>query len=217
MFPNASCQWVPVALSADIPRAAVAPGWLPGLEIALWRSASGRIAASSNRCPHRGMRLTHGFVRGENLSCIYHGWTFGPDGACVRIPAHPDLTPPATINSQNKTAAEAGGIVWVCDGNPNSPPPEFLGLEPVRSLTFDAGPAALDAVTDTETSGTGLRGATVGGLRVQLVLAPLPGAQILVHVLAATDATLEGRIATARAAEGLRRMAEAISRRREAT
>ncbi len=216
MFPNASCQWVPVALSADIPRAAVAPGWIPGLEIALWRSASGRIAASTNRCPHRGMRLSHGFVRGEKLSCIYHGWTFGPDGACVRIPAHPDLTPPATINSQNKTVVEDGGIVWVCDGNSNSPPPEFHGLEPVRSLTIDASPAALDAVTDTDASGMDLRVATVDGVRIQLVLAPLPAAQILVHVLAAANSPLEARIAAARAAEGLRRMAEAVHLRGDA-
>lgn len=216
MFPNASCQWVPVALSADIPRAAVAPGWLPGLEIALWRSASGRIAASSNRCPHRGMRLSHGFVRGENLSCIYHGWSFGPDGICVRIPAHPDLTPPATINSQNKTVVEIAGIVWVCDGNPDSPPPEFRGFEPVRSLTIDASPAALDAVTDADATGTGLPGTTADGVRIQLVMAPLPGAQILVHVLVAAGSKLEVRIAASRAAEGLRRRAEAISRRRDA-
>jgi nitrite reductase/ring-hydroxylating ferredoxin subunit len=216
MFPNASCQWVPVALSADIPRLAVVPGWLPGLEIALWRSASGRIAASSNRCPHRGMRLSHGFVRGEKLSCIYHGWSFGPDGTCVRIPAHPDLTPPATITSQNKTVVEVGGLVWVCDGNANSPPPEFHGLKPVRSLTVDASPEALDAVTDIDTSGTGLRGATVAGVRMQLVLAPLPGAQTLVHVLVSANSTLQDRIAVARAAEGLRRRAEALSQSRDA-
>ncbi|MGO7418409.1 Rieske 2Fe-2S domain-containing protein, partial [Rhizobium ruizarguesonis] len=40
--------------------------------IALWSSASGRISASADRCPHRGMSLSHGFVRGETLSCIYH-------------------------------------------------------------------------------------------------------------------------------------------------
>lgn len=212
MFPNASCQWVPVALSADIPRAAVAPGWLPGLEVALWRSASGRIAASSNRCPHRGMRLSHGFVRGENLSCIYHGWSFGPEGNCVRIPAHPDLTPPETINSQNKTVIEAGGLVWVCDGAPKSPPPEFKGLAPVRSLNFDVDPAALDAVTETLAGGNGLRSATVDGTLLHLVAAPLAGLHLLVLVLVSADAPLEVRIAASRAVEALRRKAEAVYR-----
>ena len=68
-------------------------------ELAVWRSASGRIAAWRDRCPHRGMRLSHGFVRGESLNCIYHGWTYGADGACRRIPAHPEVVPPATIRA----------------------------------------------------------------------------------------------------------------------
>jgi nitrite reductase/ring-hydroxylating ferredoxin subunit len=194
----------------------VAPGWLPGLEIALWRSASGRIAASSNRCPHRGMRLSHGFVRGENLSCIYHGWSYGLNGACVRIPAHPGLAPPETINSQNKTVIESGGLVWACDGSPNSPPPVFPGLEPVRSLTFDASLAALDAVTASDTSNKGLRSAMVAGERIHLVVAALAGPQLLVHVLLAANSTLDARIAASRAAEALRRKAEAVSGSREA-
>lgn len=216
MFPNASCQWVPVALSADIPRLAVVPGWLPGLEIALWRSASGRIAASSNRCPHRGMRLSHGFVRGENLSCIYHGWSYGLDGACVRIPAHPGLTPPATITSQNKTVVEVGGIVWVCDGDPSSPPPGFHNFEPVRSLTIDVSPAALEAALEADANGLGLCCFTLAGVRIEMVLTPLPAAQTLVHVLVAADSTIGDRIAASRAAEGLRRMAEAVSLSRDA-
>lgn len=212
MFPNASCHWVPVALTDDVPRTAVVPAWIPGFEIALWRSASGRLAASQNRCPHRGMRLSHGFVRGEKLSCIYHGWNFGLDGACVRIPAHPDLTPPATINSQNKTVAEVGGIIWVCSDSPTSSPPVFRKLAPLRSLTFDATPAALVAVTEPVVDGNGLRCATVEGQHLHLVVAPLAGPHLLVHVLVAEEATLEIRIAASRAAEALRRSAEDVSR-----
>lgn len=211
MFPNAFCQWVPVALSVDVPAATVSPGWLPGLELALWRSAAGHIAASSNRCPHRGMRLSHGFVRGENLSCIYHGWSFGPDGGCVRIPAHPDMTPPATINSQNKAVLEAGGIVWVCDSNPKSPPPDFHGLVPVRSLTIEASLAALEAAARAVADGKGLLAATIDGVRIHMALAPLAGPQLLAHVLVAADSTCEDRIAASRAAEAFRRMAEAMS------
>ena len=153
------------------------------------------------------MRLSHGFVRGENLSCIYHGWSFGPEGNCVRIPAHPDLTPPETINSQNKTVVESGGLVWACDGEPNSPPPEFKGLVPVRSLTFDVSPEALGAVTDIDENNKGLRSATLAGVMIHLVVAPLPGSQLLVHVLVAANSSLETRIAASRAAEALRRNA----------
>lgn len=212
MFPNASCTWVPVALSADVPVATVAPGWIPGLEIALWRSASGRIVASSNRCPHRGMRLSHGFVRGENLSCIYHGWSFGADGACVRIPAHSELVPPTTITSQNKTVVESGGIVWVCDGAENPPPPEFRGLEPVRSLTINATPDVLQTITAADANGTDALAANVAGVPIRLVLAPLRDGQCLVHVLIAAKSSTDDRIIASRAAEALRRMAESAAR-----
>jgi nitrite reductase/ring-hydroxylating ferredoxin subunit len=205
-----------VALSANIPAGAVAQGWIPGLEIALWRSASGRIVASSNRCPHRGMRLSHGFVRGETLACIYHGWSFGPDGRCIRIPAHPNLTPPETINSQNKAVVEAGGIVWVCDSSPSSPPPVFKDLEPVRSLTIDVGLAALEATAGVDTHDMGLFSATVAGVRIHMILAPLAGGQTLVHVLVKAGSTLEERIAASRAAERLRRTTEAVSHGNEA-
>lgn len=213
MFPNTACQWVPVALSADIPAATVAAAWIPGCELALWRSASGRIAASNNRCPHRGMRLSHGFVRGENLSCIYHGWSYGIDGTCVRIPAHPDMIPPATINSQNKKVMEVGGIAWVCDGNPQSTPPEFEGFDPIRTLTIDVSPATLESAAETRKNDMGLLVGTIAGVRIHLAAASLAGPQTLVHLLVASNATHEERIAASRAAEAFRRMAESVSQR----
>lgn len=216
MFPNAACQWIPVALSVDVPPATVVPAWIPGLELALWRSASGRIAASSNRCPHRGMRLSHGFVRGENLSCIYHGWSFGIEGTCIRIPAHPDMIPPATINSQNKTVTEVGGIVWVCEGEPQSAPPALEGLSPLRTLTIDVSPAALENFAEARKTGLDLFVAVFDAEEVQLLLAPLPEQQTLTHVLVAANATHQNRIAASRAAEAFRRLVEA-SQTRHAT
>jgi hypothetical protein len=89
-------------------------------------------------------------------------------------------------------------------------------LEPVRSLTFDASQAALEAVTNADASGKGLRLATVAGVQLHLVVAPLAGPQLLVHVFAAASSTREDRIAASRAAEALRRQAEALSRSQNA-
>ena len=80
--------WTAVCIAADLPAKVVMPSVCDGTDIAVWRSASGQLAAWADRCPHRGMRLSHGFVRGEALNCIYHGWTYGADGGCTRIPAH---------------------------------------------------------------------------------------------------------------------------------
>lgn len=56
-------------------------------------------------CPHRGMRLSLGFIRGDQVACLYHGWHYDA-GQCRYIPAHPQLTPPETIRVQAFETAE---------------------------------------------------------------------------------------------------------------
>lgn len=130
--------WTPAALCKDIPAGTAAPAQLGAQDLAIWRSASGRIAAWADRCPHRGMRLSHGFVRGEALSCIYHGWRYGAGGQCLRIPAHPDLTPPSAIKVPVFAVAESSGVIWVADGDPQTAPPVFAGFAGFRSVRIAA-------------------------------------------------------------------------------
>ncbi|TIU23620.1 MAG: Rieske (2Fe-2S) protein, partial [Mesorhizobium sp.] len=117
MPPYPTGSWMPVALSADL------PAGTPVGPIALWRSRSGRTAAFADRCPHRGMRLSHGFVRGEALSCIYHGWSYAQAGNCLRIPAHPGLAPPETIRVATQAVEDSGGIIWIAVDEAAALPP----------------------------------------------------------------------------------------------
>ncbi|SCB58108.1 Rieske [2Fe-2S] domain-containing protein [Rhizobium aethiopicum] len=199
-------SWTPVALSADLPLATVIPAWTPAGSIALWRSQSGRASASSDRCPHRGMRLSHGFVRGEALSCIYHGWSYSPAGGCVRIPAHPDLVPPETIRVAVQRVEESDGIVWVAVGEPALPPPRLGHLVPIRSLTLNADIAAIEAAAGGKVDADGLiRVADCPWMRL------LPTAQTgctLIYVLVEQDRNVADRITASRIAEAVRRRAE---------
>ncbi|MDK4734235.1 Rieske 2Fe-2S domain-containing protein [Rhizobium sp. CNPSo 3490] len=203
---NTAGSWTPVALSADLPPATVIPAWTPAGSIALWRSQSGRASASSDRCPHRGMRLSHGFVRGEALSCIYHGWSYSPAGGCVRIPAHPDLVPPETIRVAVQQVEESDGIVWVAVGESAMPPPRLGDLVPVRSLTLNAEIATIETAAGGKANADGL---------IQLADCPwirlLPAAQIertLIHVLVEQGRSVIDRITASRIAEALRRRVE---------
>lgn len=129
--------WTAVALSAGLRVGGVMRSFVDGKELAVWRSASGKVAAWDNRCPHRGMRLSHGFVRGEQLACLYHGWHYGQDGVCSYIPAHPDLEPPKTICAQVFPCVEADGFVWV-NGDPSDLPRGFApDMVPLRSIYVD--------------------------------------------------------------------------------
>lgn len=185
------------------------PARIQAGSIALWRSQSGRVAASADRCPHRGMRLSHGFVRGEQLSCIYHGWSYSQAGKCLRIPAHPGLVPPDTIRVVTHKVEETSGIVWVANGEPAVKPPLFEGLVPLRSLIVHAGRAAL-AAAGAKIATDGLSWQMPGTPTIRLLPVPQEDGETLIHVLVLEGSTASERVAASRAAESLRRMAERI-------
>jgi nitrite reductase/ring-hydroxylating ferredoxin subunit len=210
-FPNPDCQWVPVALSADVGPASVVPVRTANGAAALWRSASGKLSACADRCPHRGMRLSHGFVRGEALSCIYHGWSYGPSGQCLRIPAHPDLIPPDAIKVATETVAEAGGIIWVARDETDTPPPRIAGFEALRSITVMALPAHIRRSAVDARDEDGALGCSLGGRPVRLLCTDQADGATLVHILVEAGSAIAERIAVSRSAEGLRRAAEALA------
>lgn len=194
-------QWVPIAVSADILDGTVVPARLPKRPIAVWRSASGQLYANGDRCPHRGMRLSHGFVRGETLSCIYHGWRFGTDGACRKIPAHPAVEPPKTINCGPLPVAETNGVVWGAVNRPAEDPVTIEGYEALRSLVIAA---PVDAI-----SGSDAGEIQLGGYSARLLLNPFGPDEVFVIVLVETGLSIADRLAVSTAAEALRRSAEA--------
>ena len=104
--------WTAVALSRDLEPGAVTGVIVDGREWALWRSETGRAHIWEDRCPHRGMRMSFGFVRGERLACLYHGWEFGAEGRCLRIPAHPRIEVPPTITVWRHGCREAMGMIF---------------------------------------------------------------------------------------------------------
>lgn len=198
--------WTAVALSQDIPAGTAAPGHVGGNDLAIWRSASGRIAAWADRCPHRGMRLSHGFVRGEALSCIYHGWRYGQNGQCMKIPAHPDLEPPDAIRVPAFAVTEGSGVVWVAAEAPVGPPPSFPGFAGFRSLQVEAPIASV-------ARGLGGDGAVIharfGQTDVVALLQPLSGDRTGLHILAPEAASADALDALSVAVEGARRRIEA--------
>jgi nitrite reductase/ring-hydroxylating ferredoxin subunit len=105
--------WYAVGSAQGLLPGSVMAATVHGVEMAVWRTASGKAQAFNSRCPHRGMRLTYGFVRGEQLACIYHGWHYEGSGHCALIPAHPTLNPPKTICATTYGLAERDGLLWV--------------------------------------------------------------------------------------------------------
>ena len=202
--------WTAACLAADLPAATVLHATCGEAELAVWRTATGRVAAWTDRCPHRGMRLSHGFVRGEALSCIYHGWTYGADGACRRIPAHPEVVPPASIRAEVFSVIEADGIVWVAPQGTTAAPPDLAGFEPVRALTVNQSLAGIDAHLGGAFSppGAALRKSHIQGQSVGLWLQLLGPDRLTLVGLIGTGAGVAPRVMLSRWLEDLRRRAE---------
>lgn len=132
-------DWIPIALGRDIPDGVTRAVIVDSRELVIWRGSDGVAHVWEDRCPHRGMRLSLGFVRGNALNCLYHGWEYGAAANCLRIPAHPDLTVPPTIRANAFAATEAGGMVWMSDAGADAPP-QLPELTPVISLAIEATP-----------------------------------------------------------------------------
>jgi nitrite reductase/ring-hydroxylating ferredoxin subunit len=139
--------WIPLALSRDIPSGATRAVILDGQELVLWRGDAGTVQIWEDRCPHRGMRLSLGFVRGNSLNCLYHGWQYDAGSRCMKIPAHPDLEVPPSIKANAFEATESGGLILLNQGTAELPPVVLAGL-PVASLAIDADIGTLLQLTE---------------------------------------------------------------------
>jgi nitrite reductase/ring-hydroxylating ferredoxin subunit len=127
-----SRRWFPICSREDLAPRHIVETELLGRELAVWRSSDGGVNVWSNRCPHRGMRLTVGVNFGRELRCAYHGYRFADgSGACTAVPAQPDKTPPRSLRVQIYPVLQAGSLIWTrllddgpagADGPARAPP-----------------------------------------------------------------------------------------------
>lgn len=105
--------WYPVAYSRDVIETPISAR-LFGEGVAVWRDGGGEVRAALDYCPHRGARLSQGWMTDGCITCPYHGWQFGDDGVCVRIPQTPNQTAlPPKAKLATLQAAERYDLVWV--------------------------------------------------------------------------------------------------------
>ncbi|MBF0276751.1 MAG: Rieske (2Fe-2S) protein [SAR324 cluster bacterium] len=107
-------HWFAFYASQQIMPAEIRARSMWNTDIAVWREENGSIHAWKNRCPHRGMRLSYGFIRGSQLVCLYHGWNYeGATAQCSYIPAQPNLKGPKTACVRDFACFEKHGLVWI--------------------------------------------------------------------------------------------------------
>ena len=183
--------WVAIGGSSGLAPRAVMPAIIRGTELAVWRDPDGAVHAWRNQCPHRGMRLSFGFVDGDGrLACRYHGWRYGTDGKCAAIPAHPDRPPPDDVSATAYASDERDGLIWVALSDAPSLGEIVLPGEELmfcRSLVARADPdMIIDAAAAHEVA-PGVVRAEGEGAVVVLALQPIDPRRTGVHLLMVAD------------------------------
>jgi phenylpropionate dioxygenase-like ring-hydroxylating dioxygenase large terminal subunit len=138
-------DWHPVARVSELTSGGPVAARLLGEDIVLWRSGDDYFAWR-DLCVHRGTRLSLGkVVDGKSLECPYHGWTYGRDGRCILMPAHPEQTPPAKACVDVYRATVRHGVVWVALGDASSSVPTFELMEDGAHQVLMSGPYRVHA------------------------------------------------------------------------
>lgn len=126
--------WLPALLSTELPEPDCAPVRLKllGEVLVAYRATSGRVGVLDTYCPHRNANLFWGRNEQEGLRCVYHGWKFDADGACVDMPNEPARSQfKEKIKQVAYPAVDKGGLIWVYMGPPELQPeiPHFDWLD----------------------------------------------------------------------------------------
>lgn len=117
---------------------------LLGEDIVVWQ-AGDAVMAWRDLCLHRGAKLSLGEIHGDRLMCPYHGWTYNTEGRCVRIPAHPEQSPPVKAVVRTYPVRVCYDLVWVSLGEPAHDVPHFAEWDDSTFRRVLCGPYAFNA------------------------------------------------------------------------
>jgi 5,5'-dehydrodivanillate O-demethylase len=112
--------WHPVALSKKLAKGSALPLRILGEELTLYRGESGTPYLVGGRCAHRLTVLHTGWVEGERIRCVYHGWQYDGTGQCVQRPAEKDTGLP-NCKIPGYALHEYCGLVFAYLGDGSAP------------------------------------------------------------------------------------------------
>lgn len=107
--------WYVAAFSEDIGEKLLST-WVLGEPVVLYRKQDGEAVAVGGRCPHRFYPLGESTRIGDTIQCGYHGFTFGPDGRCTRLPSQQVV--PSVFRIPAYPLVERGLWAFIWPGDP---------------------------------------------------------------------------------------------------
>ncbi len=89
-----------------------------GESILFYRDSQGKAIALEDRCCHRNVPLSLGYLEKDRVVCGYHGWRYNAQGTCVHIPSQLDEAKiPKTAQIKSYPLMEFNRWLWVFMGD----------------------------------------------------------------------------------------------------
>ena len=121
--------WLPIHRAEELRAGQAKPITIMSERFTLYRGETGAPHVTAFRCPHRGTQLSAGWVEGDSIRCMYHGWLFDGAGQCIEQPAE-EKSFAAKIRIKNYPAKEYLGLIFAYLGEGEAPPfPRYLHME----------------------------------------------------------------------------------------
>lgn len=121
--------WHPIAYAEDVPADKPFKTQLLDERLVVYRSGDDFVVAK-DLCIHRGAPISDGWMEGCEIVCPYHGFRYGPNGACTRVPAQPNSAIPKKLRLQTFPNVVKYGVVWTClAGEAKLPLPDWPDFE----------------------------------------------------------------------------------------
>jgi 5,5'-dehydrodivanillate O-demethylase len=113
--------WIAVGRSEDLAAGEAKPIRIMSEDYALYRGASGKAQVIAYHCPHRGAQMHLGWVEGDDIRCVYHGWKFDCAGQCLEQPAE-EAGFARKVKIRTWPTAEHMGLIYAYFGEHEPPP-----------------------------------------------------------------------------------------------
>ena len=133
--------WMPVHRAEDLPKGQAKPIRVMSEDFALYRGESGLAQVIDYRCPHRGAQMHLGWVEGDDIRCVYHGWKFDCAGQCIEQPAE-EAGFARKVRIESYPTREYIGLIFAYFGD--GEPPAFPPYPEAAGRRADREPGAAD-------------------------------------------------------------------------
>ena len=112
--------WQPIHRGEELGAGQAKPIEIMSERFTLYRGENGAPHVTEFRCPHRGTQLSAGWVEGDSIRCMYHGWCFNAEGQCTEQPAE-EKSFAGKIRIKSYPTREYLGLIFAYLGDAEAP------------------------------------------------------------------------------------------------